>query len=69
MSREPVSVEAAVGRYRDGSVSIGRAAELADVSIRQFIEILEERDVEVNYDESDLEDDLRAVEADGPLFD
>ena len=69
MSGEPDGVETAIQRYREGSVSIGRAAELADVSIRQFIEVLDERDVKMNYDESDLEDDLRAVQAGKDLTD
>jgi predicted HTH domain antitoxin len=58
-------VETAVRRYREGTVSLGRAAEIADVSIWRFLDILEERGVEMNYDESDLEADLAAVRDDG----
>lgn len=54
-------IETAVRRYREGSVSIGRAAEIADVSIWRFLDILEERGVEMNYDEGDLEADFTAV--------
>lgn len=57
-------IETAVRRYRDGSVSIGRAAEIADVSIWRFMDILSERGVEMNYDESDLEADIAAVRDD-----
>lgn len=58
-------VETAVRRYREGNVSLGRAAELADVSIWRFLDILDERGVEMNYDESDLEADIAAVRDDG----
>lgn len=54
-------VETAVRQYRDGTVSLGRAAELADVSIWRFLDILDERGIEMNYDESDLEADIAAV--------
>lgn len=57
-------IETAVKRYREGSVSIGRAAEIADVSIWRFMDILSERGVEMNYDESDLEADIAAVRDD-----
>lgn len=57
-------IETAVRRYREGSVSIGRAAEIADVSIWRFMDILSERGVEMNYAESDLEADIAAVRND-----
>lgn len=57
-------VETAIRRYREGSVSLGRAAELADLSVWRFLDILEERGVEMNYDETDLETDLAAVRSD-----
>lgn len=57
-------IETAVRRYREGTVSIGRAAKIADVSIWRFLDILDERGIEMNYDESDLEDDIAAVRND-----
>ncbi|WP_435176883.1 UPF0175 family protein [Halorussus sp. AFM4] len=57
-------LETAVRRYREGSVSLGAAAELADVSVWRFLDVLEERGVEMNYDESDLEADIAAVRDD-----
>lgn len=57
-------VETAVRRYQDGEISVGRAAKLADVSIWRFLDILGERGIEMNYDESDLEADLAAVRDD-----
>jgi len=58
-------IETAVQRYRDGTISIGRAAELADVSVWRFLDVLDERGVEMNYDETDLEADIAAVRDDG----
>ena len=60
---EPDGVETVIQHYRAGSIPVGRAVELADVPVWRFIEILGERGVEVNYDENDLESDLRAVQA------
>jgi predicted HTH domain antitoxin len=57
-------IETAVRRYRKGSVSIGRAAKIADVSIWELLDILEKRGVEMNYGESDLEADFAAVRDD-----
>ena len=56
-------VDTAVGRYRDGDASLGRAAEIADVTIWQFLDILEARGVEASYSESDLDADLAALDA------
>lgn len=54
-------LDAAVGRYRDGTVSLGRAAELAGVSVWRLLDVLAERGVEANYSEADLEADLPAA--------
>lgn len=56
-------VDTAVSQYRDDEVSLGKAAEIADVSVWKFLDILDERDVGVRYDESDLEADLAALDA------
>ncbi|HET7323923.1 MAG TPA: UPF0175 family protein, partial [Halococcus sp.] len=53
--------ETAVGRYRDGELSLGRAAEFAGVSLWRFLDLLDERGVETNYTESDLASDLAAA--------
>jgi len=54
-------LETAVRRYQDGTVSLGRAAELADVSVWRMLDVLGERGVDVNYTEADLEADRDAV--------
>ena len=58
---EEWKLDAAIRRYRDGEVSLGKAAEIAGVSYWQFLDLLESRGVEMNYDESDLESDISAV--------
>lgn len=54
-------LETAVNRYQDRTVSLGRAAELADVSVWRLVDVLDERGIEVNYSEADLEANLDAV--------
>jgi predicted HTH domain antitoxin len=56
-------IDTAIRRYRDGDVSLGRAAEIAGVcvSLWRFLDILEDRHVEGNYTEADLGTDLGAV--------
>lgn len=54
-------IDTAVRRYRDGDVSLGRAAEIADCSLWRFLDVLDDRQVEANYTEADLEADLAAV--------
>lgn len=58
-------VETAVRRYRDGEVSLGRAAELADLSPWRFIDVLDDRGVEATYTKADLAADVAAVRDDG----
>jgi predicted HTH domain antitoxin len=40
-------IDTAIRRYRDGDVSLGRAAEIAGVSLWRYLDILEDRRVEV----------------------
>ena len=54
-------IDTAIRRYREGDVSLGRAAEIAGVSLWRFLDILEDRRVEVNYTEADLGTDLAAL--------
>ncbi|MCL4435476.1 MAG: UPF0175 family protein [Thaumarchaeota archaeon] len=48
----------AVDDYRRGRVSIGKAAEIANVSIAEFYKILKDEDVPVKIDVSTLKDSL-----------
>jgi predicted HTH domain antitoxin len=54
-------IDTAIRRYRDGDVSLGRAAEMAGLSLWRFLDILKDRRVEVNYTEADLGTDVAAV--------
>ena len=58
---EEWQLDSAVQQYRDGEVSLGKAADIAEVSHWRFLDLLESRGVEMNYDESDLEADIAAV--------
>lgn len=51
----------AVDRYRDGRSSLGAAAEQAGLSLWRFLDVLDERGVDVNYTAGDLADDVAAV--------
>jgi predicted HTH domain antitoxin len=48
--------------YREGSVSLGRAAELCDVSQAEFIQFAAEREVSLHYTLDDLEQDRKTIE-------
>lgn len=54
-------LESAITGYRDGSISLGRAAELAGVSLWQFLDTLDDRGVELQYTDADLEADIDAA--------
>lgn len=57
-SRE-VLFELAAGAYRRGEVTLSRAAELADISLREFILRMPDAQLEVAYDQRDLAADLQ----------
>lgn len=48
--------------YREGRVSLGKAAEIAGLSVGEFMYELKARNVLVNYDVEELRRDLTAVE-------
>lgn len=51
----------AVKQYTIGEFSFGQAAEFAEVSVWDFPSLLKEKKVPINYDEEELERDLRFV--------
>lgn len=55
--RETLSIEL----YREGLVSIGKAAEIAKVSIWEMQEILARKKVPLNYYSEDLEADIKTL--------
>ena len=51
----------AVESYREGSITLSRAAEIAGISIWEMIDTLGKRKVQLQYDVEDLEEDLKAL--------
>ncbi len=49
--------------YREGSVSLGRAAELCGVSQAEFMQFAAEREVALHYTLADLEQDREFIES------
>ena len=48
--------------YREGLVSLGRAAELCGVSQSEFMQFAAEREVSLYYTPADLEQDRKFIE-------
>jgi predicted HTH domain antitoxin len=62
MGMKEWKVNKAVEVFRNGKVSVWRAASMADVSLREFIGILDERRVDwVGVSTEDLEDEVMAI--------
>jgi len=51
----------AVELYRDGLVTLSRAAEIAEISVWEMIDVLSQKKVTLQYDVEDLEEDLKAL--------
>ena len=52
----------ALGLYREDKVSLGRASELCQMPVEQFMEFAAQHDVPLHYGETDLEEDRRTLE-------
>ena len=55
----------AVKLYEKGILGIGKAREFAKLSLLEFYALLKVEGVPLNYDEKDLEEDVRTLEAMG----
>jgi predicted HTH domain antitoxin len=53
-----LKLELAIGLYAQGRLSIGKARELASLSLWEFRQILASRRVPVHYDADDLQGDI-----------
>ena len=51
-------IEDALKMYREGKVSMWKASKMAGVSLWEFIEILKDRGVEIQYRVRELEEDV-----------
>ena len=61
LSSQQVRLDLAVGIYSGGRVTIGTAADVADLSIPEFQRELGRRWISVNYTAEDLAYDLQAA--------
>lgn len=55
---QDISLEKALALYREGRVTLWKAAELAGLSLREMMEKVKERKIPVSYSVEDLERDL-----------
>ncbi|WP_297416665.1 UPF0175 family protein [Thermococcus sp.] len=53
---------AAIELYREGKLSLGKAAQLAGLSVREFLYELRRREVPINYTLEEAEEDVRLIE-------
>ena len=52
--------------YREGRVSLGKAAELAGLPLAEFLDFMAAHEAYLNYDEEDLAADRAALDAHRP---
>lgn len=53
-----LKVEMAVHLYEQGRLSVGKARELADMTLWEFRQLLASRRIPPHYDEADLDEDV-----------
>ena len=52
----------AIELYRENQISLGKAAELADVSIEKMMHMLASKEIPVHYSREDLKKDVEMLE-------
>ena len=62
-----LKVEIAVHLYEQGRLSVGKARELADMTLWEFRQLLASRRIPPHYDEVDLEEDVATLRKLGRL--
>lgn len=60
---DDLKVEMAVYLYAQGRLSIGKARELADMTLWEFRQLLASRRISPHYDTGDLDEDVAALRA------
>lgn len=58
---EELKIEVAVSLYAQGRLSIGKARELAEMSLWQFRQVLAARQISPHYDVDDLAEDINTL--------
>ena len=53
---------ATIELYREGKLSLGKAAQLAGLSVREFLYELRRRGIPINYTWKEAEEDIRLIE-------
>jgi predicted HTH domain antitoxin len=61
-----LKVETAVHLYAQGRLSLGKARELAGLTLWEFRQLLASRRIPTHYDEADLDEECGHVARDGP---
>ncbi|WP_048151840.1 UPF0175 family protein [Palaeococcus ferrophilus] len=59
---EELRLLAAIELYREGKLSLGKAAEFAGISVREFLYELRKRNIPLNYDVEEAQRDIEVVE-------
>jgi len=54
-------IEHSLRLYHDGTVTLWRAARLAEVNLREMMEKAAQKGIEFKYTENDLEEDIQAA--------
>jgi predicted HTH domain antitoxin len=67
VSPERLRLEAAIGLYASGDMSLGQAAGVAQISQSEFLRALGRHGVNVNYDLPEFDEDMRTLEKLGRL--
>ncbi len=53
---------AAIELYREGKLSLGKAAQLSGLGVREFLYELKRRGIPINYTLEEAEEDIRLIE-------
>lgn len=61
LSKAELKVELATHLFAQEKLTLGKAAKLADMDIRQFMHLLESRRIPVHYDVEEYEEDLSTL--------
>lgn len=67
LTAHELKIEIAVYLYASRRLSIGKARELADMSLWQFRQLLASRQISPHFDESDLNTDIETLKGLGRL--
>ena len=63
LSMPEVKIELAVSLYASGRLSIGKARELAEMSLWQFRQLLASRQIGPHFNEDDLQSEVMTLQA------